>query len=90
MECGHIKLGVDERFMAAMFKNILNLQSNMNLKMDRDECIANCIASMKSDLSSLGFQMEDLISSIKNEIEANFELLYTQLEEFKQEIILSI
>jgi hypothetical protein len=37
--------------MAAIFKNILNLQSNMSVKMKRDESIAHCIASMKSDLS---------------------------------------
>ena len=90
MQCGHIKEGIDERFMAAMFKNILNLQSNMNVKMKRDECIALCIASMKSDLSSLGLQMEDVIPSIKHEIEANFENFNTQLEAFKDEIIQAI
>ncbi len=51
VQCGHIKDRVDERFMAAIFKNILNLQSNMSVKMKRDESIAHCIASMKSDLS---------------------------------------
>ena len=66
-----------------MFKNILNLQSNMNVKMKRDDCIAQCIASMKSDLSSLGLQMEDLIPSIKHEIEANFESFLIGKPRFK-------
>ena len=73
-----------------MFKNILSLQSNMNVKMKRDDCIAQCIASMKSDLSSLGLQMEDLIPSIKHEIEANFESLNSQLEAMKEEILQAI
>ncbi len=73
-----------------MFKNILNLQSNMNVKMKRDDCIAQCIASMKSDLSSLGLQMEDFIPSIKHEIEANFENLNSQLEAMKEEILQAI
>jgi len=73
-----------------MFKNILNLQSNMNVKMKRDDCIAQCIASMKSDLSSLGLQMEELIPSIKHEIEANFENLNSQLEAMKEEILRAI
>ena len=91
MQCGYIKEGgIDQRFMTAMFKNILNLQSNMNVKMKRDDCIAQCIASMKSDLSSLGLQMEDLIPSIKHEIEANFESLNSQLEAMKEEILQAI
>jgi hypothetical protein len=62
----------------------------MNVKMKRDECITQCIASIKSDLSSLGLQIEDLIPSIKHQIEANFESLNTQLEAFKEEIIQAI
>jgi DNA anti-recombination protein RmuC len=73
-----------------MFKNILNLQSNMNLKMKRDDCINQCIASMKSDLSSLGLQIDDLIPSIKHDIEANFESLNSQLEAMKEEILQAI
>ena len=34
--------------------------------------------------------MEDLIPSIKHDIEANFENLYKQLEAFKEEIIQAI
>ena len=76
--------------MATMFKNILNLQSNMNVKMKRDDCIARCLASMQSDLSALGLKMEDLMPSIRQEIEANFESLSTQLEAIKDEIIQAI
>ena len=76
--------------MVAMFKNILNLQQNMNVKMKRDDCIAHCIANMKNDVTSLGLQMEDLMPSIRHELEANFETLNTQLENFKEEIIQAI
>jgi hypothetical protein len=76
--------------MATMFKNILKLQSNMYAKMMRDECIARFIASIKSDLSSLGLQTENLMPSITHEIEANFENLYAQQESLKQEVIQSI
>ena len=62
----------------------------MNVKMKRDECIAHCIANMKNDVTSLGLQMEDLMPSIRHELEANFETLSTQLEAFKDEIIQAI
>jgi hypothetical protein len=62
----------------------------MSVKMKRDESIAHCIASMKSDLSLLGIQMEDVIPSIKHDIEANFENFYKNLETFKEEIIQAI
>ena len=58
--------------------------------MKRDECIAHCIANMKNDVTSLGLQMEELMPSIRHELEANFETLSTQLEAFKDEIIQAI
>jgi hypothetical protein len=62
----------------------------MSVKMKRDECIAHCIANMKNDVSSLGLQMEDIMPSIRHELEANFETLNTQLEALKEENIQAI
>jgi hypothetical protein len=41
---------------------------------------------MKNDVSSLGLQIEDIMPSIRHEIEAKIETLNMHLEVFKEEI----
>jgi len=45
---------------------------------------------MRSDLSSLGIQMEEVMPSFRLALDANFESLSSQLESFKREIIQAI
>ena len=74
-QCGVIKEGVDDKFLAVLIKNVVKMQANMQVSMKRDDCLTQCIATIRSDLSSLGIQMEELMPSFTRALEANFESL---------------
>ena len=63
----------------------------MQRKMNRDQCLTECISSIKSDISeNVRSQLNEIIPTLTNALGATFESINGQFEDLKKDILNAI
>ena len=63
----------------------------MQKKMNQDQCITECISSMKIDISdNIRSQLDEIMPALKQALGATFESINSQFEDLKMDILNAI